>query len=334
MDTAAVLLVRGPPMDRLQRIHALHRLLKDRTTALSRRAIEDHLECSRATVRRIIDEMRDLLGAPIVYDRAAGGYRYDPAAPAFELPGLWFNPSELLALLASLELLAAVQPGLFARDIGQTARRIRALLAASGFPAPAMTQAVRIQPLRGRLADPAVFETLLAGILRGRQLELAYRRLGEAAARLRRVHPWRLLRYRDAWYLVAWCPAAQDTRRFALDRIANAALTAEAALPPDAELLERLLTESFGIFHGLPTATARLAFTDQAAHLAAAEVWHPQQHGRWDGATYLLDVPYADPRELLLEVLRHIPHVRVLAPPDLAQEFTRRILAAAAMVGE
>jgi len=322
-------------MDRIQRIHALHRILKAHKRPVSRQVLQQELECSRATLTRILAEMRDILGAPIVYDRTQQGYHYDPTSAAFELPGLWFNQSELLALLASVELLSSAQPGLFSRDITDTVQRLHKLLSVAGLNAQQVSQAVRIQPLRGRPAPHEVFQVLLQAILHGQQVELHYQRPGDPNPSPRPVHPWRLLRYRDAWYLVAWCDQAHDTRRFALDRIHKATPLATAARPVDATLLDQLLEESFGIFHGLPTATAQLAFTGPTAHYVAAEIWHPNQSGRWENGTYFLDVPYADPRELLLEVLRHIPHVQVLGPQDLHDAFALRVRQAAeSLAGE
>jgi hypothetical protein len=44
--------------------------------------------------------MQTNLGAPIVFNRAYGGYCYDIAqAEPFELPGLWFTKKEIEALL-------------------------------------------------------------------------------------------------------------------------------------------------------------------------------------------------------------------------------------------
>jgi len=87
-------------MDKLQRLYDLHHLFDGRRGALPFERIVQRLECSPATAKRAIRELRDLLGAPLVYDRTLRGYRYAPAegAPAFELPGLWFRADELAAL--------------------------------------------------------------------------------------------------------------------------------------------------------------------------------------------------------------------------------------------
>ncbi|MBI4194078.1 MAG: HTH domain-containing protein [Betaproteobacteria bacterium] len=68
-------------MDRFHRYYYLHRILSSRRLPVSRAALERELECSRATIKRIIDELR-YIGAPIEYIRDQNGYRYTPGACA------------------------------------------------------------------------------------------------------------------------------------------------------------------------------------------------------------------------------------------------------------
>ncbi len=60
-------------MDRFDRIFELNRLLQSARHPVSRRRIEQELECSRATAKRIVDDLRIYLNAPIVYDRERNG---------------------------------------------------------------------------------------------------------------------------------------------------------------------------------------------------------------------------------------------------------------------
>ena len=46
-----------------------------------------------------------------------------------------------------------------------------------------------------------------------------------------------------------------------------------------------------------------------------------------DGS-YLLELPYADPRELVMDILRHVPEVVVVAPPSLRDEVAKKLRAA------
>ena len=88
-------------MDRLQRIYKLHHAISSRRHPVAHEALQKELECSRATVNRIIQEMRLYFNAPIEYDREHNGYHYALAdRKTFELPGLWFSETELYALLA------------------------------------------------------------------------------------------------------------------------------------------------------------------------------------------------------------------------------------------
>jgi proteasome accessory factor C len=93
-------------VDRFDRIFELNRILQGARRPVPRRRPQEELECSRATVKRIIEDMRLYLNAPIVYDRECNGYRYDQGeGEMYELPGLWFNASELHALLSVQHLL-------------------------------------------------------------------------------------------------------------------------------------------------------------------------------------------------------------------------------------
>ena len=60
-------------MERFHRYYSLHRILSLRRLPVPRAAIERELECSRATVNRVIDDLRGY-GAPIEYLREQNGY--------------------------------------------------------------------------------------------------------------------------------------------------------------------------------------------------------------------------------------------------------------------
>ncbi|OOY88703.1 HTH domain-containing protein, partial [Solemya velum gill symbiont] len=81
-------------MDRFDRIYDLHKILSASRYPVSRKRLEDELECSRATVKRIIESMRLYLNAPIAYDRKLNGYYYETGNESgevmYELPGIWF----------------------------------------------------------------------------------------------------------------------------------------------------------------------------------------------------------------------------------------------------
>lgn len=117
---------KGARLRQTDRLYHIHRILRARRQPVPRATLAAELEVSPATVKRDINRLRDM-GAPIPMGHPAG-YFYDPEAPAFELPGLWFNQSELYALLATEQLLEAVQPGVLNPQLGRLKGRVRQLL--------------------------------------------------------------------------------------------------------------------------------------------------------------------------------------------------------------
>ncbi|MGB0722661.1 MAG: helix-turn-helix transcriptional regulator [Gammaproteobacteria bacterium] len=319
-------------MDRFDRIYELHKILRDRRTPISRKALEDRLECSRATVKRIIEDMRDFLGAPIVYDRQYNGYIYgeDEGGHPYELPGLWFNASELYALLASQQLLAEAQPGLLDQQLKPLRDRIDQLLQQQ-HPGSGAVDRILITRVAGRQVNEDVFGQVAGALLQGRRLRVTYRGRERDDTTERTVSPQRLVHYRDNWYLDAWCHLREGLRSFAVDRVARAAVLEDKAKAMDDDALDAHFRSAYGIFSGTADKTAVLHFSAERARWVADEHWHPAQSGAYlDDGRYELRIPYHDPRELIMDVLRHGPEVEVVAPEPLRRQVRDALTAALA----
>jgi predicted DNA-binding transcriptional regulator YafY len=65
-------------------------------------------------------------------------------------------------------------------------------------------------------------------------------------------------------------------------------------------------------------------------HVAAAdsadEKWHPQQESAWlpDGR-YELRIPYREPRELVMDIMRQGKNVEVVAPIELREQVRKEL---------
>jgi predicted DNA-binding transcriptional regulator YafY len=322
-------------MERFDRIFRLHQILESRRLPVTRRDLEAQLECSRATVKRIIEDMRDNLNAPIVYDRNAGGYRYDTAhGKMFSLPGLWLDAAELHALACAHQLLGRLEPGLLERELAPIRARLEQLLSAQHASSREIPRRVRILGQAIRPAGPWFRE--IAGAL-GQRRRLAIRhfhRLRDETSD-REVSPQRLVHYRDAWYLDAWCHRREALRSFALDAIRHAtALEAPADEIPDG-VLDAHFAAAYGIFGGPAEHTAVLRFSARAARWIAGEQWHPQQAQRWlpDGRLEL-HIPYGADTELVMDILRHGPEVEVVEPAALRETVREQLARAAALYGD
>jgi len=320
-------------MDRTERFYKIHQLLT-RRHVVRVDEFREALGISLATFKRDLEYLRDRLNAPIEWDRERRGYRYVPASPdalRYELPGMWFNASEIRALLTMQHLLANLQPGLLEPHVKPLLARLRSLLGTAEHSADEVERRIRIIHLGARAVQLPHFEQVAGALLKRQRLAIVYRGRGTGEVTEREVSPQRLVHYRENWYLDAWCHLREGIRSFAVDAIERAAvLEKRAKTVPDGEL-DEVLASGYGIFSGRATAWARLRFTPERARWVAAEQWHPQQKARFapDGS-YVLEVPYSDPRELTMDILRHGPEVEVLAPEALRQAVRQQLEAAAA----
>lgn len=271
--------------------------------------------------------------SPLIFDRERGGYRLDPNAQMrgtqYELPGLWLSAEEIHALLTMQHLLAGLDTGgLLGPHIAPLMTRLTGLIN-KGTHAPAdLARRIRVQTVGARPLHLPHFQAVGSALLRRQRLLIDYHGRGRDAAIEREVSPQRLIHYRDNWYLDAWCHLRGALRSFSADAIRRVEVLDRAAIDvPDGEL-DDVLGSGYGIFAGRDVQWARLRFTPQRARWVAAERWHLQQRGEFDDSGhYVLDLPYADPRELVMDILRHVPEVEVLAPQGLADLVMEKLLA-------
>jgi predicted DNA-binding transcriptional regulator YafY len=318
-------------MDRTERFYKIHQLLSARP-AVRISEFLSALGVSRATFKRDLEYMRDRLNAPIEWEREIGGYRYTRAtqdAPRYELPGLWLNPSEIRALLTMQHLFANLQPGLLEPHIKPLLARLRSLLGSAEHPADEVERRIRIVHLGTRALNLPHFEVVASAVLDRRRLHIVYVSRSSNERTERDVSPQRLVHYRENWYLDAWCHLRDDIRSFALDAIHETQLLDKRAKNVPERDLDEVLASGYGIFSGRNTAWAKLRFTPERARWVAAEAWHPQQKGHFDAdGSYVLELPFSDHRELAMDVLRHGPHVEVLAPESLRAAVKDQLAAA------
>jgi len=315
-------------MDRTERFYKIDQLLAERRL-VPFEALQSALEVSRATLKRDLLYLRDRLNAPIIWDRAARGYRYagvtGPGGPRaggqFELPGLWFNAQEIHALLTMQQLLASLdQGGLLGSHVQPLMARLNGLLGTADDSAEEVRKRVRIIGVAARKMDLAQFERIGSALLRRKRLLITYHARGSNEISKREVSPQRLAHYRENWYLDAWCHLRRGLRSFSVDAIERAEILEKPARGIVDKTLNKVLGAGYGIFSGTRVQWARLRFSPERARWVASELWHPKQKGRLeqDGA-YLLELPYADDRELIMDILKYGPDCEVLGPDALRQ---------------
>ena len=304
-------------MDKFDRIYAMHRLLSARRTPISHEDLQQQLECSRATVTRTLELLKDHLNAPVRYDRELNGYMYGGDGQAWELPGLWLSSREVVALMAGMKFLGESGQGLLSEMVRPFRLRLEEILKQKHMGSGELLRRVKIASTNIR-EQGAFFQVVADATVRRKQLEISYHSRSVDEQSRRSVSPQRMVNYRNNWYLDAWCHSREGLRTFSLDKIQQAAVGSAAAKEIAEHELDAQLSHSYGIFAGKPTDIAELLFSPHAARWVASEKWHPDQKGEsLEDGRYRLRVPYAQAAELIGEVLRYGPDVEVLAPASL-----------------
>ena len=320
-------------MDRTERFYRIELLIK-RQSGVSFDQLLAELEVSPATLKRDLQYLRDRMDAPIVYARDENVYRFaDGAAAAanggasaragvgktHELPGVWFSEKELHALLTMHQLIAGLDDGgVLGRHLQPLLDKLHGMLGASGAEAQSLMRRVRIVNPAKRAVASRWFEEAVSAVLSRRRLLISYYTRSKRSESERVLSPQRLLHYRNTWYLDAWCHASEGLRRFALDAVRSAKVLDEPARELPMATVEEALDQGYGIFGGARLRWATLHFSAEAAQWVAQEEWHPQQQlkAQADGSLRMR-IPYSEHTELVMDVLRHGPNVRVISPPEL-----------------
>ena len=316
-------------MSKLDELYRLHRLLDGRRSGIPRADLIGAHGFARATLARLIADLRDKLNAPLIHDKERGGYRYDTTDGRFALPGLWFTADELLALVTLKHLLANLEPGLLDEHLRPLQGRIDQLLASRHLGSGEAGR-IRLLSMAARRKNPRHFQIVAGAVLQRHRLRIDYYNRERDELSTREISPQRLAHYRDNWYLDAWCHEKKGLRIFAVECIRGVESLTKTAKSVPESTLDHELASAYGIFAGKPKASAVLVFTAQRARWVAEEIWHPQQQGQWlaDGR-YELHVPYSDSRELVMDILKYGADIEVAAPEDLRGTVKEQLEAAA-----
>ena len=309
-------------MSGMERIYQIDQILGARHS-ITRKELQERLGVSWATLKRDIAYMRDRLNAPLIFDRNLGGYRFEKAGkrigPQYELPGLWFSAEEIHALLTMQHLLSNLDTGgLLGPQIQPLLARLTGLLGTADNPAEEVQRRIRIQTVGAREFHLDHFQAVGSALLRRKRLVIRYHARGTDEVTEREVSPQRLNHYRDNWYLDAWCHLRDGLRAFSVDAIEHAEILDTKAKDVADKRLDEVLGSGYGVFSGDQISWAVLHFTPERARWVAAERWHRNQEGKFlEDGSYELRVPYADDRELIMDIMKYGNDCEVIEPEAL-----------------
>jgi proteasome accessory factor C len=216
-------------MDKFDRIFQIHTILSNRRTPIDAESLMARLECSRATLFRLIGLMKDHLNAPIESKDGGFCYRRGADEQTYQLPGLWFSPTELQALLVMQGVLRDLGGGLLEDQVAAIGKRLDQLMRHRRLNIGEARARIRFPALAARKPGEA-FQIAASATLQRKKLWFEYHSRGSNRRSERTVSPQRLVRYREVWYLDAWDDSSNQLRTFSIDRVQRPRVLEEVAL--------------------------------------------------------------------------------------------------------
>ena len=304
-------------MSEIDRLYSYRTLFTGRR-AVPRDEILSKLEISPATFKRDLSKLRDRLNIPIAFDRDLGGYKLEQQDGQKELPGLWFTQEEVLALLTIQNMIEQLEPSLLGPKLRPLQKRLDDMLTQQGLDADTLAHRVQLVHAGKRRLTLKAFELVAKATLQRKQLSIHHFNRQTGESRQRDISPQQLVHYRDNWYVDAWCHLRKEVRSFSVDAITECALVDKPAKELNPEQLRAVMQSGYGIFGGHAREWAKLKFSPERARWVKREEWHPKQKTTElaDGS-YILEIPYADERELIGDLLKFGSDVEVLGPTSL-----------------
>jgi predicted DNA-binding transcriptional regulator YafY len=294
-------------------------------------ALARELDVTSRTIRRDLAALQEAGFA--LYDTHDENGRVRWRLDGHVLKGLdtGFTLAELCALYLSRNLLESVAGTPFQRDLTHAFERLQRALS------PRMRQFLDRLPAvlatkpgpraRGGEAASNIVDKLLEATLHFRVASMRYHSVSSAKVKDYLIHPYRLAFAQGGHYLIAYVPAYEAVRTFAVDRIKSVSLEKQTFTPPR-DMPDDIFANSLGVNTG-PAERAEIAFDARIAPYVRARVWHASQEVRdQDDGSLVLTLQVCHDWALRSWILSWGPFARVIAPPTLALEVRQDLDAA------
>lgn len=283
--------------------------------------LSEKFEISQKQAQRDIEFMRDRLGVPLIYDAIAKGYELEDTS--YELPPVWFNEDELLALCLALRLASTLPDRRLKDSLYELLKKFLTFRFIDTPPSLAdIREKVSVKNVEYYKVDESVFHKVIESLFRNESLKISYYTPHKNETTERTIQPLHLLCYMGSWHLIAFCNTKKALRDFALSRIRSiernpTSIRVPAHTPPAAEYIRR----NFGVMTGGKSVEVCLKFSPEVSCWISEQVWHSGQvmTTNRDGSI-CLKFPVADFKEVRREILKYGASVEVLSPKALRKE--------------
>jgi len=290
------------------------------------RTLAEKFEVSAKQAQRDIEFMRDRLSAPLIYDPKNKGYELEDKN--YELPPIWFNEDELLALCLALRLASTLPDLKLKNSLYELLEKFLAFRFLDSAPSlEQLKEKVSIKNVEYYRVNEIIFHRVMDALFSGSPLKISYYTPHKHETTERVIQPLHLFCYMGSWHLIAFCSLKNGLRDFALSRIRNFEfVTQRIELPKALPSIKAYIRKNFGLMSGEESIEVCLKFTPEVSSWISEQVWFSGQEAspNKDGSL-CIKFPVADFGEIRREILKYGASVEVLAPGELREEIKSEI---------
>ena len=305
------------------RLHDLIRILEARYGATVDELVEE-CQVTRRTIYRDLQAIIDA-GYPLVSERQVDGHvLYSFISGFSRMPPITFSLEELMTLYLCRGQLDFLWGTPFQDDLDAIFARIRSNLpprSVAHLERLAEASSPRLQGFKDYSGQHRLLSDLRQALLRQQGCVLFYRPATREPAEYR-VDPYTLLFFKSGLYLGGFAHNRNALRLFAVERIEALQLLDERFEVPEDYRVDMLTGTAFGLIEEGEVRDLEIFFSADVAHFVRERIWHSEQRitEHPDGSLTLRFSASGD-KEILSWLYGFLPHVRILAPEELRQQF-------------
>lgn len=235
-----------------------------------------HFEVHPKTIQRDVDYMRDVLRAPIEYDKKKRGFFY--LKDWVFLPSAFLEQDEAEALKATKKVLSQYRGTPYYDEVSRALDKVLQYLPGT-FGEEDLFSVYSFEQPAGTLEFSSHFVTLEDAIRQKLKVRIAYDAHSSGAVTERTIHPFRLHYSHGAqtWYLVAHCELRKGMRTFVVGRIKKLQLLKEHFDMPSDFSVDEYLSKTFDQVVGETEQEVSIRFSAYQAPWIRERQWHPTQ---------------------------------------------------------
>ncbi len=304
------------------RLHDVIRILEARYGATVDEIAEE-ANVTRRTVYRDLDAIRDA-GYPLISEKEPDGRTLYRFITGFKkIPPITFSLEELMTLYLCRGQLSFLQGTPFQEDLEAIFGRLRSSLpprSVAHLERIASAATPRFQGTRDYYGKKELLKDLRKALLYQYRCRLTYTPPHREATEYV-FDPYTLLFFNNSLYLGGYAHNRKALRLFLVDRVDHVELLDDRFEVPEGYNADDLTGSAFGLIEG-ETFQLKVRFGSAVAHLVRERNWHPSQsiEEQADGSL-ILSLQASGEKEILAWLYSYLPHVQVLEPAQLKQQF-------------